>query len=231
VWQILFVGPYNGIQTNVLAIHADGTGLRLVASNEIWLTRGTDGISGIPGPWRGRVTPETFNLIYLGLVVIVVAALVVVLERIRTAPYGRVLRAIRDDEQVTAVAGKPVTAFKVEAFAVSAAVLGLAGALYGHYTSFIAPDSFTTLVSIYVVLAVTAGGTGTNAGAVVGAVLVVFFMESTRFATGWLPFPPVQVAALREFLIGAALIVVMRVRPAGVIPERIPRVPVPADAR
>ena len=195
--------------------------VRLVASNEIWLTRGTDGLSGIPGPWRGRVSPETFNLIYWGIVVLVVAALLVLLERVRTAPYGRVLRAIRDDEQVTAVAGKPVTAFKVQAFAVSAAVLGLGGALYGHYTSYVAPDTFTTLISIYIVLAVTAGGTGTNVGAVVGAVLVVFFMESTRFLTGWLPLAPVRIAALREFLIGVSLIVVLRFRPDGLVPERI----------
>ena len=195
--------------------------VRLVASNEIWLTRGTDGISGIPGPWRGRVPPETFNLIYFGLIALVVAVLLVLLERVRTAPYGRVLRAIRDDEQVAGVAGKPVTAFKVQAFALSSAVLGLGGALYGHYTSFVAPDTFSTLVSIYVVLAVTAGGTGTTVGAVVGALLVVFFMESTRFATGWLPLQPVQVAAVREFLIGASLIVVLRFRPAGLVPERI----------
>src|SRR5437867_2289906 len=114
--------------------------VRLVASNEIWLTKGTDGISGIPGPWRGRVTPEAFNLIYLA------------------------------------------------------------------------------------VLALTAGGTGDNRGAVVGALLLVFFMESTRFATGWLPgLRPVQVAAVREFLIGASLVVVLRWRPGGLIPERIPR--------
>jgi branched-chain amino acid transport system permease protein len=54
--------------------------------------------------------------------------------------------------------------------------------------------------------------------------LVVFFMEATRFATGWLPgLTPVQVAALRELLIGASLLLVLRVRPAGLLPERIPR--------
>ena len=198
--------------------------VRLVASNEIWLTNGTDGISGIPGPARGQVTPATFNLIYLAIVAAVVAIVLVLMERIRSAPYGRVLRAIRDDDQVTAVAGKPVIAFKVEAFAVSAGVLGLAGALYGHYTSFIAPDAFTSLISIYIVLALTAGGTGNNRGAVLGAALVIFFMESTRFVTGAIPgLKPVQVAAVREMLIGLALIVVLRVRPAGVLPERLPR--------
>ena len=198
--------------------------VRLVASNEIWLTNGTDGISGIPGPWRGRVPPETFNQIYLVLVAAMVAVVVLVLQRVRYSPYGRVLRAIRDDDQVAAVAGKAVTAYKVEAFALSAAILGLAGGLYGHYTSYIAPEAFVPLISIYVVLALTAGGTGNNWGAVLGAALVVFFLESTRFATGWLPYlKPVQVAAVRECLIGLSLIVVLRFRPAGLVPERIPR--------
>jgi amidase len=109
--------------------------VRLVASNEIWLTNGTDGISGIPGPWRGQVAPATFNLIFLGLAALAVAGALVVLQRVRHSPYGRVLRAIRDDDQVTAVAGKHVIRFKVQAFAVSAGILGVAGALWGHYTS------------------------------------------------------------------------------------------------
>ena len=198
--------------------------IRLVASNEIWLTNGTDGISGISGPARGQVTPATFNLIYLAIVAVVVALVLVLMDRVREAPYGRVLRAIRDDDQVAAVAGKPVIAFKIQAFAVSSGVLGLAGALFAHYTSFIAPDAFTSLISIYVVLALTAGGTGNNRGAVLGAALVVFFMESTRFVTGSLPgLKPVQIAAAREMLIGLSLILVLRLRPAGLLPERIPR--------
>jgi branched-chain amino acid transport system permease protein len=202
--------------------------VRLVASNEIWLTRGTDGISGIPGPWRGRVTPEAFNLIFLALAALVMLVALAILQRVRHSPYGRVLRAIRDDDQVASVAGKHVLRFKVEAFAVSAGILGVTGALWGHYTSFIAPDVFVPLITIYVVLALTAGGTGNNWGAVVGAFLVVFFMESTRFATGWLPsLKPVQVAAVRELAIGASLLIVLRFRPAGLLPERIPRVEVP----
>jgi branched-chain amino acid transport system permease protein len=198
--------------------------VRLVASNEIWLTNGTDGISGIPGPWRGRVTPPTFNLIYLAVAGLAVAVTVAVLQRVRHSPYGRVLRAIRDDDQVAAVAGKHVLRFKAEAFALSAGILGVAGALWGHYTSYIAPDVFVPLITIYVVLALTAGGTGNNWGAVVGAFLVVFFMEATRFATGWLPgLRPVQIAAAREFLIGAGLLAVLRLRPAGLLPERLPR--------
>jgi branched-chain amino acid transport system permease protein len=202
--------------------------VRLVASNEIWLTNGTDGISGIPGPWRGRVTPATFNLIFFTLAAVVMLAALAILQRVRHSPYGRVLRAIRDDDQVAAVAGKHVLRFKVEAFALSAGILGATGALWGHYTSFIAPDVFVPLITIYVVLALTAGGTGNNWGAVIGAFLVVFFMEGTRFATGWLPsLKPVQVAAVRELAIGASLLIVLRFRPTGLLPERIPRVEAP----
>jgi branched-chain amino acid transport system permease protein len=198
--------------------------VRITASNEIWLTNGTDGISGIPGPWRGTVTPAAFNVLYLGIVTIVVVAAFALLQRVRHSPYGRVLRAIRDDDQVAAVAGKRVIGFKVQAFAVSSGILGLAGALYGHYTSFIAPETFVPLLTIYVVLALTAGGTGNNVGAVVGAILVVSFLEGTRFMTGWLPgLKPVQIAAVREFMIGASLIVILRFRPGGLLPERIPR--------
>jgi branched-chain amino acid transport system permease protein len=112
-------------------------------------------------------------------------------------------------------------------------VLGLAGGLYAHYTSFIAPDAFVPLVTIYVVLALTIGGTGNNWGAVLGACLVVFFLESTRFATAWLPgLEPVQVAAVREFVIGLSLILVLvlRFRSAGVLPERLARIPLPLSS-
>jgi branched-chain amino acid transport system permease protein len=203
--------------------------VRLVASNEIWFTGGTDGISGIPGPWRGKVSPQDFNLIYLGLAAVVLAATFWLCQRIRHSPYGRVLRAIRDDDQVAAVAGKNVLAFKVQIFAVGAAIVGLGGAMYGHYNAYIAPESFVPLITIYVVLALTAGGTGNNLGAVVGALLVVFFLESMRFVVQYIDFlQAVQVAALREFLIGVALIVVLRFRPQGLFPEHAPRFALPS---
>ena len=195
--------------------------IRLIASNEIWLTNGTDGISAIPGPGRGTLTPLQFNLLFAVLIWIVVAVVALLLGRISKSPFGRVLRAIREDDMIAAVAGKPVLAFKVQAFAVSAGVLGLAGALYGHYNGFIAPDSFQPLVTIYVVLALTAGGTGTMRGAILGAILVVFLTEGTRFLGDALSgLKPVQTAAVREAMIGTALILVLYFRPQGLVPER-----------
>jgi branched-chain amino acid transport system permease protein len=205
--------------------------IRIVASNAIWLTNGTDGLSGIPGPGRGLLSPEMFNLVYLAIVGVIVAVAYVVNERLRASPFGRVLRAIRDDEQVAAVAGKHVMVFKVKAFAISSAALGLAGALYAHYTSYIAPDIFVPLLTLYIKLALLAGGLGNNRGAIVGAFTVVFLLESTRFVIPFVPgITPVQGAAIREFLIAAMLLVMLRYKPSGLVPEVSTRLPVPPPA-
>jgi len=202
--------------------------IRIVASNTIWLTNGTDGISGIAGPWRGSLSPEAFNLLYLAVVVTIVAVAFVLAERLRASPFGRVLRAIRDDEQVAAVAGKHVALFKVKAFAIGASALGLAGALYAHYTSYIAPDIFVPLFTLYIKLALLTGGLGNNRGAVIGAVAIVFLLESTRFIIPLVPgVSAVQGAAVRELMIAALLIVMLRYKPTGLVPERLPRFPVP----
>ena len=196
--------------------------VRIAASNEIWLTNGSDGIAGIPGPWRGALTPQQFNLLFLGIVVLFLIATFVLLQRIGHSPFGRVLRAIRDDEDVAAVAGKHVLAFKVKAFALGATVLGVAGALYAHETSYVAPDIFAPLLTLNIILALVAGGVGNNAGAVLGAVLIVALLEGTRFAAPLLPFlAPAQVAAVRELLVSMLLLVVMRAMPGGIIRERV----------
>jgi branched-chain amino acid transport system permease protein len=195
--------------------------VRLVASNEIWLTGGTNGISGAPGPYKAALG-QNFNGAYLGIVVAVVLMAWWLLARLDDSPAGRVLRAIREDAIVAAVAGKRVLRFRVKAFALSAAIAALAGALYAHFISFIAPDLLQPLITIYVFLAVAAGGVGRPSGALAGAVLLVAFLEATRFLVEQVPaVSAVQRAALREILIGLALLIVLRWRPGGLFPERL----------
>ena len=96
--------------------------------------------------------------------------------------------------------------------------------LYAHFTSYIAPDIFRPLLTIYIFLSLTAGGTGNPSGAVLGAVIVVVILEGSRFAEGLAPaMSGAGGAALREITIGALLIVIMRVRPAGLLAERPPK--------
>jgi branched-chain amino acid transport system permease protein len=200
--------------------------VRLIASNEIWLTRGTDGISGIPGPWRSALGREWFNAAYLPILLAVLLLVYWLVRRIDRSPYGRVLKAIREDAQVAQVAGKPVLRFKAQAFALSAAIAGLAGALYGHFTSYVAPDLFLPLITVYIFLAVASGGVGCPTGGLVGAYLLIALLESARFFVELIPsVSAVQRAALKELLIAAALILVLRLMPRGILPERIPRAP------
>src|SRR5437764_3485739 len=197
--------------------------VRMVAENEIWLTRGTDGISGIPQPLKSTLGPD-FNIAYLVFALVLLGSVVFVLERVRKSPFGRVLRAIREDAQIAAFAGKDVLIFKVKAFAIGGAVAGLAGALYAHYTSYIVPELYVPLLTIYIFLALTAGGVGNNWGAVVGAFVVVFALESTRFLIGVVPWLSAeQLAALREFLVGLGLLLVLYLRPRGLMPEPLPK--------
>ncbi|HEX2337809.1 MAG TPA: branched-chain amino acid ABC transporter permease [Hyphomicrobiaceae bacterium] len=228
-----------GLRGDYLAIVTLGfaESLRIVMSNELWIANGTDGLSGIPGPFRATLGPHLFNLFYLGIVVAAVIILFFLVDRLVHSPFGRVLRAIRDDEQIAQVAGKNVVLFKVKAFAFGSAALGLAGALYGHFTSYIAPDLFAPLLTLYVKLSLLTGGLGNSKGAVLGAVLVVFFLESTRFVVPLIPsLSAVQAAALRELLISVALLVILRFYAKGLLPERIkhpllPAVAAPAASR
>jgi branched-chain amino acid transport system permease protein len=198
--------------------------IRLIAANEIWLTNGTEGISGVPGPFRGAVSPQMYNIVCNLIIWLLVLIVGVALARLSGAPFGRVLRAIREDETVASVAGKRTLAFKVQAFAIGAFVLGLAGGLYASFNAYVAPDAFAPLVTLYIVLALTAGGTGSMAGAVIGGILVVALTEGTRFLGALFPgLQPVQVAALRQGAIGVALILILHLRPQGILPERLRR--------
>ena len=200
--------------------------IRLIALNERWLTKGSDGISGIRAPLKAQLGGDGFMLFYLGMVTLIVLAVSALLYRLDRSPFGRAMKAIREDQQLAAFAGKNVLRFKLQAFAASAAIAALAGALYAHFQSYVSPDHFEPLITIYIFLAVTAGGVGRTGGAVLGAYAVVIFLEATRFMTQWLPgLQPVQLAALREILVGVALILVLHLRPQGILPERIPEAP------
>lgn len=219
------------LRDDYLAIVTLGFGevVRLVAINERWLTNGADGISGIAAPFRSELTAQGYALFYLGLVSVVVFVVWFLLRRLDLSPYGRVLKAIRDDQELAGFAGKPVLRFKFEAFAISAAIAGLAGALFGHYESYISPEHFQPMITIYIFLAVTAGGVGRPASAVIGAYAIIVFLEGTRFISALIPgLEPVQVAAAREMLVGTALLLVLIVKPTGLLPERLSKAPKPS---
>ncbi|HEX3882836.1 MAG TPA: hypothetical protein VHW66_09275 [Stellaceae bacterium] len=99
-----------------------------------------------------------------------------------------------------------------------------------HYNSYIAPEIFVPLFTLYIKLAPLAGGRGNNRGAVVGGFIVVFLLESMPFVIPLVPrLSAVQGAALREFLIAAVLLVILRLYPGGILCEKPLRMAIPAD--
>jgi branched-chain amino acid transport system permease protein len=204
--------------------------IRLVASNEIWLTGGTDGIAGIPSIVP-RAWGPAYHLTMLGIVTALALVLHVAIRHLAGSPWGRALRAVREDQVVAAVAGKPVVWLKAQAFSLAAAIAALAGAIYGHYTSYVAPEVYQPLITIYVFLAVTGGGVGRPLGALIGAYLLIAFLEATRFMAELVPgVTPLQAAAARELMVGLALILLLRLKPNGLFPERNQTAPKPRPA-
>lgn len=195
--------------------------IRLVAMNEDWLTRGPRGLAIATRPLPDGLSREGAAIGYLLLVVAAVAIAFWALERIRRAPMGRVLRAIREDALVPATLGRDVQGFRLRAFAIGGALMGVAGSLYAHWVLSITPDHFQTPVTIITWMAVVIGGAGNNRGLILGAFLVVGIVEGTRFLGGVLPgIDAERLSALRIVLIGVLLILAIRFRPQGLIPEQ-----------
>lgn len=199
-----------------------GEMIRMVFQNEVWLTKGPMGLPGIPKPtlfsFRFATLPQYF-LLTLGFT----AVTFLILRIIIRSPFGRVLKAIREDEMAAEALGKNTYRFKIKSFVVGSIFAGLAGALWGHYTTFISPNDFTILETVLVLLIVVLGGKGTQWGPILGAVLLIFFQESLRF----LRLPPEYgryLAPLQQMIFGALLIFMMLFRPDGLIKERGKRV-------
>ncbi len=194
--------------------------LRLFLLNEAWLTRGANGITGIPRPLHA-LFGRHYDVFYLAVVLAAVGVVYWALQRVTGSPFGRVLRAIREDETVTAVAGKSVFRFKVQAFAVGAAIAGLAGIFFAHYLAYIEPNMFLPQETLFVWLALILGGSGNNRGALLGSVVLLGLLEGSRFAKDVIPFlTGVRLAAAQQMLVGLVLVALMIRRPEGLLPER-----------
>jgi branched-chain amino acid transport system permease protein len=194
--------------------------VRLVLTNETWLTGGTNGIRDIPRPLVGLVGGDKYESFFLLLCLVLVAATYLLLDRIIRSPFGRALRAVREDDVVAATLGKNVLALRVKAFAIGGAVIGLAGALHAYYFTYIDPGEFAGFVTVYAFMAVIVGGKGSNRGLLLGACTVMVLLEGTRFLKDFVPFLSAQQAAsLRLAMIGAGLVLILIFRPEGISSE------------
>ncbi len=214
------------LRSDYLAIASIGLAeiVRLILKNEDWLTHGVRGIAAIPKPLSGLIEGRD-DLVYCLLVLSAVAGIYWALERAYRSPWGRVLRAIREDELATGAAGKSVLNFRLQAFVLGSQVMGLAGALYAHFVTFISPEAFQPEFATFIVwVMLIAGGSGNNRGALLGAVAIWGIRSLTELWAGFLPSElATRVGPLRILLIGVLLQVILLLRPQGVLPERPPQ--------
>jgi branched-chain amino acid transport system permease protein len=192
--------------------------VRLVVTSEQWLTNGVQGIPGIPRLFEGLGVGMPSALAILGVLLAVNAAAVLLFFRLVKSPFGRVIEAIRDNEEAVRALGKDPARFKIRVLVLGAALAGIAGAFYAHYIGYVVPDQFIPLVTFYVWMAIIMGGVGRISGAVVGTVLLMLFLEGSRFLRDIVPFiSAVDMASVRIGAVGLALVLFTLYRPQGLM--------------
>ncbi len=196
--------------------------VQLVALNAQWLTGGPFGVQFIPRPWQSVMGAGVgWNLAYLALVIAIVAALYIGLERLVRSPWGRVLRAIREDEQAAAALGKSAFRFRLQSFVIGSMLMGLGGALYAHFVGYIAPEDFLPILTFQLWAMLIVGGSGNNRGAILGAYLVWgFWAVSGGVLRSVVPqAEQARAAALQVVLIGVLIALMLLWRPRGLLGE------------
>jgi branched-chain amino acid transport system permease protein len=216
------------LRQDYLAIATFGVAvvIQLLALNLEWLTGGAFGLASLPRPLSGWAeTSSSRNLLFLLILAVIVVSAWAALRLLTAGPWGRVLRAIREDETAARALGKSPLRHRLEAFALGSALMGLGGAVYASFIGFVAPQDFQAILTFQVWAMLIVGGAGRHGGAILGAVLVwAIWTASGTLLDALLPDAfQVRGAALQVVLIGTALVVILLVRPKGLLAERLGR--------
>jgi branched-chain amino acid transport system permease protein len=240
-----------GLRTDYLAIATIGIGeiIRALLKNMDWLTRGTLTVSPIPWPVPTALdlaengTSQELSLVFarsmfLSLLVVVVAVIFLLLQRAYNGPWGRMMRAIRDNHVAAEAMGKDVKRRQIEIFVLGSALMGIGGAVLATYTQLFDPGGYQTITHTFVVwVMVIVGGAGNNLGALFGGVLIIIawnmseplsrlafqYIDTLSQGLGLGAIPDLDARALqmRVFLLGLVITFALRYAPKGLIPERI----------
>jgi branched-chain amino acid transport system permease protein len=177
----------------------------------------TRGPLGIPGIGKPEIFGYTFSSTFQFLILSIILMLLVygIARFIVNSSFGRVLKAIREDEQAISVFGYNTKTYKLIVFIVSAGMAAIAGSLFASYITFIDPSTFTLNESIFILAMIILGGLSNVRGAVLGALFLILLPEALRFVG----FPTDIAAQMRQVVYGALLIMLMLYRPQGMLGE------------
>lgn len=208
------------LKSDYLAITTFGVAVvvQLVTLNAQGLTGGPFGVAFIPRPFGSLAeTPVAFNFANLAVVGAVTLVVYLALEHLSRSPWGRVLRALREDERAAISLGKSAKSYRIQAFAVGGAVMGLAGAVQAHFIGFIAPNNYLPTLTFQIWAMLMVGGSGSNRGALLGTIVVwAIWVGAGAFSGALVPTDwQARTAALQIVAIGVMLCVILLVRPNG----------------
>ena len=196
-----------------------------VVQGYVPLFNGSNGVTGVPRPLSSLpLSLQQYQWAYAGWVLLVAAGAYVLVTWLSRSPWGRALRAMRDQEDAAAAIGLNVTALRLQVFVIGGALAGLSGGLLVEYIGAWSPDAWGYAETFVIFTALFVGGIGNHGGAVLGVLLVpIIFLELPRF------LPQVGYPGLMDSVewiaIGAVWMLCLYVRPQGIVPERRNRAP------
>lgn len=186
------------------------------------LFNGFSGISGLVTPMAAPlgIDYNDYQYFLLGFCALVLLLVVLGLQRLSASPYGRMLRSIRDDEHAAAAFGRAIFASKLKAYLLGAGLAALGGGLFAAYLGAFNPSAWLPQEILTLYAGVLVGGRGNVRGVVVGTFVVyIGFIELTRFLPN-IQSRPEFAPAMREVLVGLLIVLMLKYRPQGLIPDR-----------
>jgi branched-chain amino acid transport system permease protein len=197
--------------------------LNLLVTNYRPLLNGDAGLSLIPQPLQGEYNPQGagYQWALAAVAVAACAAVYLLVRRITGSPYGRSLRAMRDNDTVADSLGKNLLSLRTAMLVTGGAIAGLSGGILVSYITTWSPAAWGYAETVVLFAAVIIGGAGNHRGAILGAILVpVGFEEVTRYIPTSNNLPPNLIPSLQWVAIGLLIVIFLWVRPQGILPER-----------
>ncbi len=206
------------IEGVLVGTYGFATAVWILATTQRDLTGGALGMGGLGFPFDIGKTKAN-ELLWFGILFVVVGAILYYVWRVHRSPYGRLLIAVGDNEPLARSLGKPVFRTKLWLFVIGSAGMGLLGAINGVMVHLLIPESIGINVTLAAIVALVLGGTARVWGGVLGAVLTIGFFDI--LVQSYLPLPrswyTQAIPVLREMVFGAALIIVLLLRPFGIL--------------
>jgi branched-chain amino acid transport system permease protein len=193
-----------------------GETLRIFIKAEDWLANGVWGMPVPPSFAAGNFSLGL--LLNLALVAGVLVACFFLLQYLANSPYGRIMRALREDEIAADAIGKNRIKYKAQVFMIGSAMAGLGGALFANFVGYISPESFLPIITFTIWMMVILGGPGSNIGVIVGAAAVQLFERGTIILKDYVTLP-IDPTNFQNILFGVIIIVILMYRPGGLFKE------------